>query len=296
MEIDLVFMLFFALGMIVQSLFMVGRVWEEENLKKIVNILATTLVFAFVLLMKCNSDCNEKVIFVVICLAGALFFTFSFRKQLIPTIGAHSVAVLSILTFYLIYIHWGFIGYLFLFLIPLFLLTIINCFSDIGKKFSLQVFFFVWFVTMLSFVSFISFFSGSLFEKISSDYGRGDFSGANIFLIGMFFMYLFVNLWYIFALIPIGFNRGDFAERILQIKSHMQLLAYAYIWREKSYLVNFVFITSSFLLITLQHIFNFLNETSFVALALFLLEVGSSLLNKNKKKRDGIGDIEKVKY
>lgn len=109
-------------------------------------------------------------------------------------------------------------------------------------------------------------------------------------------MYLFVNLWYIFALIPIGFNRGDFAERILQIKSHMQLLAYAYIWREKSYLVNFVFITSSFLLITLQHIFNFLNETSFVALALFLLEVGSSLLNKNKKKRDGIGDIEKVKY
>jgi|GEM_PF-5692717 len=104
---------------------------------------------------------------------------------------------------------------------------------------------------MLIFVSFKSFFPGSLFEKISLDYGRDDFSGVNIFLAGMFFMYLFVNVWYIFALIPIGFNRDDFAERLLQIKSHMEPLAYAYIWREKSYLANLIFIISSFLLIVL---------------------------------------------
>jgi|GEM_PF-3609833 len=34
MEIDLVSMLFFVFGMIVQSLFMVGAIWEKENLKK----------------------------------------------------------------------------------------------------------------------------------------------------------------------------------------------------------------------------------------------------------------------
>lgn len=223
------------------------------------------------------------------------FFTFSFRKQLIPTVGAHSVAVLNILTFYLIYVNWGFVDFLFLFLAPLFLLTIINCFSDIGKKFFLQIFFFVWFITMLIFVSLVSFFSGSFFEKIALDYGKGEILGINIFLIGMFFMYLFVNVWYIAALIPISFNRGELAERLLKIKSHMQLLAYAYVWK-KSYLANLTFIVISFLLVMLQYIFNFINEASFVALVLFLSEIGNNILNKSKNKRDGIGDIEKVEY
>gem|GEM_PF-5603741 len=52
-----------------------------------------------------------KRLFLGLFVQRELFLTFSFRKQLIPTISAHSVAVLSILTFYLIYINCGFIIY-----------------------------------------------------------------------------------------------------------------------------------------------------------------------------------------
>lgn len=76
MEVYLVFMGLFALGMTFQALFMIGEVWRKENLKKIVNVLVKTLIVTFVLLIKCNNNCNEKFDFVIICLAGAIFLRF----------------------------------------------------------------------------------------------------------------------------------------------------------------------------------------------------------------------------
>lgn len=289
MKIDFLYFFVFVCGLVSQAFFMLLGKWKPGDFKKVIFSLAFGF---FGMLPGRNEESYDlRLHLIFVCVIAVFSFTAAFRKRLIIFVGARTLIVLNIITLFLIYYKFSFSYWLFGLLTIPSTMTLINGFTNIDKYFSWQVFFYSWFSIMIAIVSLTHFAFGDLMKTFGWSEATGEISYVGIFLSGAAFLYIISNIWYVIQLIPYTEKHQSMENRIVEIKNHMQLLAYGYIWEKDDFKGNLIILVALPIITALNHQFGFFSDNLFVSFTLAILPVLNYFKNNSKMAGDGIGDI-----
>jgi len=220
----------FALGMVLQALFMIGGRFRRGDWGRAAGVLGSW----FIGLVPGKHEQGYYVPLHVsygMLVAGAVF-TYLFRDRLLPRIGGRMLLAWNLLLIY-VAVHSGWDSQLNLFLLLLPTVpTVINAFTDIDRSFGWKVFFQAWFSTILVVIA-INGFDAGLFAVFEPEGGVRPALRSPFEMIagGAAFLYIIANAWFVLALVPIPLARGQsWGSRMKQVHAHMALLARGYVW------------------------------------------------------------------
>lgn len=208
------FELLFALGVIAQFVFTVGRKFEREDITKLVMDIVLVLFGGLYLYLKTNEDIKA------VLLLSTLFFVtlcaLSFREKILPEINEIVLVVWNVGFWYLYITRFGFFNYLSLVLLaPTYLSLVVGVFKVTLNNFT-KILLYVWFMIMAVGIA-LTFLPVK--ELINSE-PIPPMSGTQAFLLGMMVFYTFTYLLYIVYFIPIPGKHQSFAVRLANIKEH----------------------------------------------------------------------------
>ena len=288
MNINFYWLGFFVLGMVTQAFYMLRSRWEKGDIKRILISMAVGL---FGLLPFRNEDgYNLGLHLFGMCLVAAFAFAKTFQKRIISAVGARSLIILNILVVFLIVNRWGFSQYIFAIILIPTLATLINGFTDLGKYFFWQVFFYTWFAIMLVFIGLLNFGFNEFIKIFSFDVENSGIFYLNTFILGSAFLYIVTNIWFVIGLIPYKRKDQTYGERIQEIKKHMQLLAYGYIWEKENRGINFLLLVSLLVLMVLNFYYRKVDDKLVITAALALMPILGRIRSAENEWRDGMGD------
>ena len=173
------------------------------------------------------------------------------------------------------------------------------------KRFGWQVFFYAWFSAMVAILGIFQF----AFKNLKILFMRGELgswlglnevpsvSSIEVILTGAAFLYLVSSLWYVLALIPIPLHkRQTHAQRMIQVREHMQLLAYGYIWQKDDVIGNFFCVIVFPVLLFINYTYPLISENMIIVLVFVFLPLLERLKNQGQYEfelHDGVGSTDK---
>ena len=220
----------FALGMVLQALFMIGGRFRRGDWGRAAGALGSWFFGLVPGKHEQEYHLLQHVFFGMLVAGGV--FTYLFRDRLLPCIGGRMLLAWNLLLIY-VAVHSGWDSQLNLFLLLLPTVpTVINAFTDIDRSFGWKVFFQAWFSTILVVIA-INGFDAGLFGVFEPDGGVRPALRSPFEMIagGAAFLYIIANAWFVLALVPIPLARGQsWGSRMKQVHAHMALLARGYVW------------------------------------------------------------------
>lgn len=293
---------FFA-GMIFQALFMLVGKWEAGDFKKV--FISFGIGLLAMLLGDSEDDYDLGLHFFLSTLLFIFTFTAYFRERILVRIGARTLLIWNILFLSLLVSHFRFSWTVVVMVFMPTVLTIINGFTDMDRKFGWQVFFYAWFSIMVASIGFFHFAFrnlGILFQwgEIGIMFGFGQVlpvSPLEMFLTGASFLYIISSAWYALALIPIPLSkRQTYQQRMIEVRKHMQMLAYGYLWQKDDFLSNFICAILFPLFLFLNYQFAIIGESTLISLVLVILPLIERLRNQGQYEfelHDDVGSLDK---
>ena len=284
----------FSFGMFAQAFSVLLGKWQNGDGKKLLLSFAMGLLGMVPGKNEHHYDLNLHLFFS--CMWAASVFTSMFKYRLISRIGVRTILVLNILLLFLVYDKFG-VSYLIfgVLFIPT-LITLMNGFSDLDQTFGWQVFFYVWFSVVLVSIGLLHFGYGDLFKTFGFNGETGQVDPFNLFFTGGAFLYILSNAWYVIMLIPVTGKHQSMENRMKNIREHMQLLAYGYIWEKGDVVGNIVTVIIFPLILILNYKFGFWSESLFVSIILVFLPFFASRFS-GINYDDGVGSMpETAKY
>ena len=166
-------------------------------------------------------------LFLVAC-AFAIGYAFCFKKKILQHIDKEILLVWTLVGLY-VALQTPFIvshPQLLILLLGLGLIAVINAFAGFDKAYGWQVYFYIWFLCVLVGIAASQF----AFSTVSSIFGHNavSLSPFTVFLVGMSFLYLAVNFWYLIELIPVPDKHQTFSDRLEQVEEDLEKLAEEY--------------------------------------------------------------------
>lgn len=301
MEIWLVVAFF--IGMVFQAFFMLVGRWERGDFLKILASIGFGLLGMLPGKSENNYDPGMHFFFAAIIFIFA--FTAYFKKRLLSRIGARTLLIINVLFLAVIVNQFRFSWPLAIIVFIPTILTFINGFTDMDRKFGWQVFFYAWFSIMVASMGIFHFAYrnlGILFRwgSIGEIFGSGQVplvSPSEMFLAGAAFLYIISSAWYALALIPIPLSkRQTYQQRMIEVRAHMQMLAYGYIWQKDDFLGNFICALLFPLFLFLNYQFVIIGENTLISLVLAILPLIERLRNQGQYEfelHDDVGSLDK---
>lgn|GEM_PF-4283149 len=273
MQSDIIYSIYFGLGIILQSYFFIRHGFKKEDIKELIKDIGGGLLFAFIILVTIGrsgieinlSELSLVMIYTFFAGFGAAL-TMSFRKRILPQMNQVSLLILN--TIFLYYIITR-LGYTHFFAISFYIPTIIGLLFLLFKKElknSQKGFLCIWYLMLLIFTGFINVYYISSAPK-SHMYS----SYFSTFLAGSVALYIYVFIVYLIAFIPISDkNKHAIARRRAEVREHFLLLISSF----QKFNINPLLFLLIFLLLTvtlmLNFQFKFISENLFIVFTLFL--------------------------
>ena len=165
--------------------------------------------------------------FIVAC-AFSIGYALCFKKKILEHIDKEILLVWTLVGLY-IALQTPFIvshPQLLIVLLSLSLLAVINAFAGFDRSYGWQVYFYVWFLCVL--VGIVA--SQFAFSTMFSIFGHhaAPANSYTMFVVGMSFLYLAVNFWFVIELIPLPGKHQSFEERLEEVEEAMDVLAEDY--------------------------------------------------------------------
>jgi hypothetical protein len=261
--------LVFGIGMIFQTFLLLAGRWEPGDLKKIIIITIFGLCAMIPGIIEPDYKLSELIF--ASFLLGAIAFVTLFKKKLLLQINSHILLIWNLLFITLVFLTLEqSLPLLLLIGIP-FLYTLAGCFSSIDKSFVWQVCSYTWMSFILVLIglyqfNFLAF--GSLFSETANQVSIFD-----VFISGASFIYLFINVWFIVALIPIPRKHQTLRQRIIEIQDHMQLIASGYTSNKDKLVVNFFILTLLPLGFYLNHAYEVFTMNALIGVVFVLISI-----------------------
>lgn len=272
MQSDIIYSVYFGLGILFQSYFFVSHDFKKEDIKELIKDIGGGLLFAFIVLVAIGES-EEKVNLSGLSLAmiytffsgfGAAF-TMSFRKRILPKMNQVSLLILN--TIFLYYIATR-LGYSNFFAIFFYIPTIVGLLFLLFKKElknSQKGFLCIWYLALLIFTGFIN-----IHYILSAPKSHIYSSYLSTFLAGSVALCVYVFIVYLIAFIPIG-DRNEYAiaRRRAEVKEHFLLLISSF---QKININPFLLLLTFVLLATmllLNFQYKYISENLFIIFAIF---------------------------
>lgn len=219
----------FALGMVLQALFMLGGRFRRGDWGRAGWALASW----FIGLIPGKHEQEYQLLFHVsygMLVAGGVF-TYLFRDRLLPRVGGRVLLAWNLLLVY-IAVNGGWNSPLEVFLLAIPTgATVVNAFTDIDRRFGWKVFFQAWFSTILLVIAIYCFDAGLLGVFVGDGGGVPTLrSPLQMLAGGAASLYIIANAWFVLALVPIPGRGQSWDSRMKQVRAHMDLLASGYVW------------------------------------------------------------------
>lgn len=273
MKSDIIYSIYFGLGILLQSYFFIRHGFKKEDIKELIKDIGGGLLFVFIVLAaigrsegKINlSEASLAMIYTFFAGFGAAL-TMSFRKRILPQMNQISLLILN--TIFLYYIISR-LGYAHFFAILFYIPTLIGLLLILFKaelKNSQKGFLCLWYLVLLIFTGFINIYyiSSATETHLYSSY-------LSTFLAGSVALYIYVFIVYLIAFIPISDkNEYAVARRRAEVKEHFLLLISSF---KKLNVNSFLSILTFFLLAVVLFInfqYKYISENLFIAISIFL--------------------------
>lgn len=288
MEINIQMLAIFFAGILAQAFLMMAGQWKTGDMK------ATALSFATGLLglLPGRHERNYDIGFhlLIVCVGFVVIFTACMRDRLVATIGARSLIILNVILISVVYAKWGFTPIIIELLAVPTIITLLNGFTDLDKDFGWQVFMYVWYVVMLVAIALFSF---SFYDLKQIFWGGSNsvLTSASALVLGSSFFYIVSNAWFALALLPYKPKNKTMADRMIEIREHMQLLAYGYVWEGNDKIINFVVFIILLASIGTNMYFKYLNSGTLVVIILAILPLINKVFGYQVPQADNVGQI-----
>jgi hypothetical protein len=277
----------FFFGMLVQAFMMLAGKWKPGDWKWVLGTFATGLIG----MLPGDDEEIYSLSFHLFysCALGAIFFTAHFRKQLLLRIGARSLLIMNVLFAAIIIDRFGLSWPLIiLFAIPT-ILTLLNAFTDFDHHLFWQVLFYVWFTVMVIGIGLYNFaFNDLSIFNWTELAATGPLSVA---FTGAGFLFLLCNIWFVLALIPIPGKHQKMSERIVEVKEHIQLLAYGYVRETGDEARNLIYLIFMVAILLVNYTFSIVEKSVIISAMLAFTPILSGLKKEVSIVDDGIGKL-----
>jgi hypothetical protein len=285
---------FFYCGVLAQAFFLIRK---KLTLSHYILIPATFL-FCFLLALIPGSKESEYNTYLHLFMGAFIFsiaYSVWFKKDILQRVRKE---VLFIWFFILLSLVMK--DFTMAFLVPTLIVTalslpiILGMFFSLAERPGVRIYSYVWFLGVLLFVASSQF----IFSDISFFYKNGEglpeLSLSMIF-VGSSFLYMMVNFWYLFDIIPIPAKRQSMSERLEEVREHLAMLGEKYDAKAKSTSRSSLFTWICCALITLNFFFPFIKTEIMIAMAVTVLPYLSSLLDQEEFGSVPSGGEEKVR-
>lgn len=273
MQSDIIYSIYFGLGIILQVYFFVRPGFNKEDIKELIKDICGGFLFSFIVLVviregeeKINLSEHLLTVIYTFFVGFGTAFTMSFRKKILPKMNQVSLLILN--TIFLYYIITR-LGYTHFFAIFFYIPTIISLLFLLFKKDlknSQKGFLCIWYLVLLIFTGFIN-----IYYILSAPKGHIYSSYLSTFLAGSVALYIYVFIVYLIAFIPIS-DRNKYAitRRRAEVREHFLLLISSF--RKLNinpflFILSFIFLAA---LLLLNFQYKYFSENLFIVFAIFL--------------------------
>lgn len=154
---------------------------------------------------------------------------------------------------------------------------IANAFAGFDRSYGWKVYFYIWFLCVLVGIAASKFAFSTLATIFGFRHGNEALNSLTTFFVGMSFLYLAVNLWYVVELIPIPGKHQSFSERLEQIEEDMEILASDYDDGQVRWWKTVLLLVISGLLLTINYFQHFVSDETLVPLLIVFLPVADKI-------------------
>ena len=166
-------------------------------------------------------------LFMVACVF-AVAYAFCFKKKILQHINKEILLVWTLVGLYLA-LQTPFIvahSQLLMLVLALSLIAVVNAFAGFDKAYGWQIYFYIWFLCILVGIIASQFAFSTVFSMFGHNAVPAD--AFTMFVVGMSFLYLAVNFWFLIELIPWPSRHQSFSERLEEVEEAMEDLAEDY--------------------------------------------------------------------
>lgn len=271
MESDAV-LLFYA-GMMAQAIFLLLDRFEPGDILKFLGCCAASLLG--LIPGKHERIYNLPLHLFIIACVFSVAYGLCFKEKILEHINKEILMVWTLIGLYialrtpLVTAHLPVL----LLLLALCLIPIINAFAGNEPPYAWKVYFYVWFLCVLVGIAASKFAFSTMAHVFGFRHGAEEINALGTVLVGMSFLYLAVNLWYVVELIPVPGKHQSFTDRLANVKQSMKILAGDYDAEQVRWWKTLVLLVVAGSLLTANHFRQFISDETLVPLLIVALPV-----------------------
>lgn len=215
----------FYAGILAQAVFLLLGQFERTDFMRLLGSCGGSLIG----LIPIKNEQHYGIsfhLFAVAC-AFSIGYALLFKEKVLERINKEILMVWTLVGFYiamqtpLITTH----SQALIALSVLSVIPIINAFAGFDRSYGWKVYFYIWFLCVLVGIAASKFAFSTVANIFWFHHGDENLSALTVFFVGMSFLYLAVNLWYVLELIPIPGKQQSFSDRLENIQDDMEILA-----------------------------------------------------------------------
>ncbi len=165
----------------------------------------------------------------------------------------------------------------FLLLLMLGLLPVLNAFAGFDARYGWKVYFYIWFLCVLVGIAASKFAFSTVANVFAFRHGAEAITALQMFVIGMSFLYLAVNLWYVLELIPLPGKHQSFRERFEEVEVDMEILAEDYDDEQVGWWKTGLLLAVTVSLLATNYFVNFISDETLIPILIIILPVADKI-------------------
>ena len=158
-------------------------------------------------------------------------------------------------------------------LLALSLIPIVNAFAGFDAGYEWKVFFYIWFLCVLVGIAASKFSFSTVANVFDFSRATEEVTALQTFIIGMSFLYLAVNLWYVVELIPLPGKHQSLSDRLAEVEKDMEILADDYDDEQVRWWKAVLLLAVTVSVLAANYFVNFVSDETLVPLFIVLLPV-----------------------
>jgi hypothetical protein len=263
----------FYAGILVQAVFLLIGQFERSDLTKLLGCCAGSLL-GFI---PGKHEHQYSLSFHLFAAAAAfsIIYAIFFKQKILERINKEILMVWTMVGLYIAFQTSLITAHppVLIVLSALSAIPIVNAFAHFDKSYGWKVYLYIWFLCVLIGIAASKFAFSTVVNIFQFHQNAEEINSVTAFFVGMSFLYLTVNLWYVIELIPLPGKHQSFSERLEHVKEDMEILADDYDDAQVRWWKTVLLLAISISLLALNYFQHFVSDETLIPLLIVLLPV-----------------------